>query len=77
MPTSVQRSDDGFLLELKSSASKIIICQEENVERVLGIKSQCDIEHIIVTSNAGYDLEEVSLPLPPGAHDLRRLLAEY
>jgi long-chain acyl-CoA synthetase len=75
VPTSVLRSDDGLVHEAGSSGSRIIICREEHLERVLGVREQCaDIEHIIVTSTAGYDVEEVSGLLPPRVHDFRRLL---
>ena len=75
VPTSVLRSDEGFLLELKASASKVIICREENLERVLGLKGKCNIEHIILTSKEGYDVKEVNSLYPPGVHDLRKLLS--
>lgn len=77
VPTSVLRSDEGLLHEVGSSNSKIIICQEESLDRVIGIKDQCDLEHIIVTSGAGYDVEEVSKPLPEGVHKFGKLLTDH
>jgi len=74
VPTSVLRSQDGLLHELRSSASKVIICREEHLERLIALRSQCDIETIIVTSREGYDVREVSSPLPAGVHDFRKLL---
>lgn len=76
VPTSVLRSDEGLLHEAASSNSKVIICREEHLDRVMGIKEECDIEHIIVTPNRGYDLEEASRSLPKGVFDLRKLLQE-
>jgi len=76
VPTSVLRSDDGLLHELKTSGSRVILCREENLERVLGIRGQCDLEHIIVTSREGYDVKEVASALPRDVHDLRRLMAD-
>lgn len=76
VPTSILRSDEGLLHEAESSNSRVIICREEHLERVMGIKEQCDIEHIIVTSNQGYDIKDVSSPLPEGVFDLRKLLQE-
>jgi long-chain acyl-CoA synthetase len=77
VPTSVLRTDQGLLHEAGTSGSKVIICREEHLDRVLGIKGQCDVEHVIVTSAAGYDVDEVSIPLPGGVHEFRQLLAEY
>ncbi len=75
VPTSVLRSDDGLVHEAGSSGSRVLICREEHLERVVGARDQCaDIEHIIVTSTAGYDVEEVSGPLPPRVYDFRKLL---
>jgi long-chain acyl-CoA synthetase len=75
VPTSVMRTDQGLLHEAGSSNSRAIICREEHLDRVLGVRDQCaDIEHIIVTSTAGYDVEEVSDSLPPGVYDFRKLL---
>ena len=71
VPTSVLRTDEGLIHEVRSSHSKIIICREEHLERVLGIKERSDIEQVIVTSNQGYDIESVSIPLPPGVHEFR------
>lgn len=76
VPTSVLRSDDGLLHEVGSSNNKVIICREENLERVLGVKDRCDIEHVIVTSNEGYDIQEVTRSLPPGVYEFRRLIEE-
>jgi long-chain acyl-CoA synthetase len=77
VPTSVLRSDEGLLHELNTSASKVIFCREENLERVLALKGQCEVEHIILTSNEGYDVQSVATALPAGVHDLRALLAAH
>ncbi len=77
VPTSILRTSEGLLHEAGTSASKVIICQESYLERVLGIVDQCEVEHVIVTSNAGYDLEPVSSRLPNNVHDFRSLLNEH
>jgi long-chain acyl-CoA synthetase len=76
VPTSTMRTDKGLLHESGSSKTRIIICREEHLERVLGIKDKCDIEHIIVTSTDGFDVKEVSTPLPKGCYEFRKLLDE-
>jgi long-chain acyl-CoA synthetase len=76
VPTSVLRSETGLLHELKSSGSKVIICREESLERVIGLRSQCEIEHIIVTSLEGYDVLEGSSDLPKGVHNFHKILVE-
>lgn len=77
VPTSVLRTDEGLLHEVASSNSKIIICREEILERVLAIKEHSEIEHIIVTSTEGYDVKDVSTSLPEGVYKFRQLLNEY
>jgi long-chain acyl-CoA synthetase len=77
VPTSAMRTDDGLVHEAGSSHSRVIICREEHLDRVVGIRERCDIEHIIVTSREGYDVAEVARPLPKGVHELRKLLEEH
>jgi long-chain acyl-CoA synthetase len=76
VPTSILRTDEGLLHELASSASKIIICRQENLERVLAVKNMSDIEHIIVTSTPGYDIQEIGLSLPKNIYEFRKLIYE-
>ena len=76
VPTSVLRTDEGLLHEVGSSDSRVIICREEHLERIQGIRDQCDLENIVVTSTGGYDIEGLSTSLPEGAHEFRRLLDE-
>ncbi len=77
VPTSVLRTDEGLIHEVKTSGSKVIVCREEYLERVLGIRGRCDIDHVIVTSKQGFDLADVSAPLPEKVHDFRKLLAAH
>ncbi|PQP35863.1 hypothetical protein C6A37_00540, partial [Desulfobacteraceae bacterium SEEP-SAG9] len=77
VPTSILRSDDGLVHEASSSKSRLLICREKHLERVLDVKERCDFEHIIVTSTAGYDVEGVSVNLPEGVHEFRNLLEEH
>jgi long-chain acyl-CoA synthetase len=77
VPTSVLRTEEGLLHEAGTSGSKVIICAEPHMERVLAVRERCDVEHIIVTPAAGYDAGELSEPLPPGVHSFRQLLASH
>jgi long-chain acyl-CoA synthetase len=74
VPTSVLRTDEGLAHEVRSSGSRIIICTEPNLERVLAVRDRCDVEHVIVTSAGGYDVEGVTSPLPKGVLEFRKLL---
>lgn len=76
VPTSILRTDDGLVHEAGSSGSRLIICREEQLERILGLKEKCGFEHVIVTSTAGYDAQEVSASLPEGVYEFRKLLEE-
>lgn len=77
VPTSALRADAGLVHEAGSSNSKVIICREEHLDRVLGIKDQCGIEHVIVTSTAGYDVDGVNGSLPQGVFEFRKLLEQH
>jgi long-chain acyl-CoA synthetase len=77
VPTSIMRTDEGLLHEAGSSGSRVIICREEDLDRVLGIKDRCDIEHIIVTSTDGYDIQPVTKTLPKGAYEFRKVLGDH
>ena len=76
VPTSTLRTDEGVIHEAGNSKSKGIICQERDLERIFGIKDQCGIEHIIVTSDEGYDAQPISKPLPKGVYEFRKLLED-
>ncbi|MBW1784904.1 MAG: AMP-binding protein, partial [Deltaproteobacteria bacterium] len=76
VPTSILRTDEGLVHEAGSSNSKVIICREDHLDRVLRIKDRCDFEHIIVTPTEGYDIKTVSAALPKGVYDFRSLLEE-
>ncbi|MCL7454617.1 MAG: AMP-binding protein, partial [Anaerolineae bacterium] len=77
VPTSVLRTEEGLLHEAGTSGSKAIICSEPHLDLVLSVRERCDVEHVIVTSAAGYDVEAVPAPLPPGVHEFRELLASH
>ncbi|MBM4331346.1 MAG: long-chain fatty acid--CoA ligase [Deltaproteobacteria bacterium] len=77
VPTSVLRTDEGLMHEVKSSGSKVIICQEEYLERILRVKERGDIDRVIVTSKQGFDVGDVSVTLPEGVHEFRKLLASH
>jgi long-chain acyl-CoA synthetase len=76
VPTSTLRTDEGLVHEAGSSDSKVIICREEHLDRVLGVKDRCRFEWVVVTSNEGYDVREIHRPLPDGVAEFRRLLEE-
>jgi len=76
VPTSILRTTEGLAHEAGTSKSRIIICREEHLDRVLEVKNQCDIGHIIVTSTEGYDREKVSKTLPKGVYEFRKILEE-
>ncbi len=76
VPTSILRTEQGLLHEAGSSDSRIIICSERHLELALAVKAQSQIEWIVVTSDEGYDIAEISTNLPEGAFELRDLLAK-
>jgi long-chain acyl-CoA synthetase len=54
----------------------MVICQEDQLERVMAAAAQCQVERIVVTSIEGYDVREVAAPLPESAKELRALLRD-
>lgn len=76
VPTSILRTTEGLAHEAGTSKSRIIICREDHLDRVLEVRERCDIEHIIVTSTEGYDREKVSKTLPKGVFEFRKILEE-
>ena len=76
VPTSILRTDEGLLHEAAGSDSRVMICREEHLARVLGIKDRCSVEHVIVTSTEGYDCRGLSTSLPKGAYEFRKLIEE-
>jgi long-chain acyl-CoA synthetase len=76
VPTSILRTEQGLFYELASSGAKVIFCQDENLERVLAIRERCELEHIIVTSSKGFNVDSISYSLPSHVYEFRKLLLE-
>src|SRR3990172_919803 len=53
-----------------------ILRTQEALERLLAAREACDLETIVVTSSAGYDVEAIAGALPPGVAELRGLLQQ-
>jgi long-chain acyl-CoA synthetase len=77
VPTSVLRSQDGLQHEIGSAGARLVICQIGDLERVLALELTCQVEHIIVTSAAGFDQEALTEPLPNGVLEFRKLLHDF
>ena len=77
VPTSTLRTEDGLIHEIGSSQSRVVICREEHLDRVLAVKDRCAVAHIIVTSSQGFDIEPIAAPLPNGVHEFSQLLDAY
>ena len=76
VPTSILRADEGLHHEVSSSNSKVIICSETHLDRVLGIRDQTDLEYILLTSQDGYG-EPLRLgSLPRGVHAFTDILEQ-
>lgn len=76
VPTSTLRPDDGIVHEAGNSDSKAIICQEKDLERILGLKDRCGAEHVIVTSDQGYDVSPISKSLPKGVYEFGKVVGD-
>jgi len=76
IPTSILRTDDGIVHEAGSGRAKVLICQEDQLKRVLNLKKQCGFSSLIVTSNKGFDIKKVGQKLPENVYDFTRLLEQ-
>ena len=77
VPTSTLRTEAGLIHEVTSSGSRIIICREEHLARVLAIRERCDLKHIIVTSTEGYDIARLSAELPDPCYEFKTLIEAH
>ena len=76
VPTSILRTDEGLVHEAGSSNSRVIICSETQLERVLGVRDQTELEHILLTSQGGYGEPLQRTSLPKGVHALTDILEQ-
>ena len=76
IPTSILRTDDGLVHEAGSGKAKVLICREDELSRVLKLKSQCDFSSVIVTSVAGFDQSQVDVDLQDNVYEFRKLLED-
>jgi long-chain acyl-CoA synthetase len=76
VPTSILRTDEGLQHEVGSSISRVIICSETQLDRVLGIRDQTDLEHILLTSQDGYGEPLQQSSLPKGVHALADIIEQ-
>jgi long-chain acyl-CoA synthetase len=77
VPTSILRTGEGLLHEVRSSESRFIVCQEAYLDRAIALRNHTNLESILVASDAGYDHEHVQGSLPKGVHDLAGLIASH
>ena len=76
VPTSILRTEEGLQHEVGSSGSKVIICLETQLERVLGIRNQTELEHILLTSQDGCGEPLRQNSLPKGVYALTDILEQ-
>ncbi len=74
IPTSILRTDDGLVHEAGSGNAKVMICQEDQLDRVLKLKDACGFSTIIVVPVQGFEKGPVSMKLPDGVIDFATLL---
>ena len=76
VPTSILRTDEGLIHEAGSSNSRVIICSETQLDRVLAVRDQTDLEHILLTSQDGYGASLKQSSLPKGVHAFTDILEQ-
>ena len=77
VPTSILRTDEGLLHELSSSASRFIVCQDIQLDRVLAMRDHSGLEGILITSDAGSDGKKVQFSLPKSVYDFATLIGSH
>lgn len=68
VPTSTLRTEEGLRYEVESSNSRVIICSETQLEKVLHIRDQTELEYILLTSQNGYGAPLMQNSLPKGVY---------
>ncbi len=76
VPTSILRTDDGLVHEAGSSNSRVIICSETELDRVLAVRDQTDLEYILLASQDGYGESLKRSLLPKGVRALTDILEQ-
>lgn len=76
VPTSVLRTEAGLLHEVGESGSRMILSKEDALPLIEAVRPRTQLEHLLVASVAGYDLDPVAGALPKRAHDLRTLVGD-
>jgi long-chain acyl-CoA synthetase len=77
VPTSIMRTDEGLLHEMGSSHARVVICKEKELERVEAARQKSGTEHIIVSSDEGFDVAPLKTALPKGAYEFRALVNDH
>jgi long-chain acyl-CoA synthetase len=72
--TSTMHSVEGLKHELRTPASKMIICREDYLDNASAAAEGSQVERMIVTSTPGYNQAEVCVQLPTAAVEFGRLL---
>jgi len=76
VPTSILRTDEGLIHEAGTSGARVIICHEAHLERMLAVRDQIDVEHLIVVPKGGYEKAGGRPSLPGNVHDFGKLLSD-
>jgi long-chain acyl-CoA synthetase len=76
IPTSILRTDDGLIHEAGSGKAKVLICQENQLKRVLNLKERCGFSSVIVTSDKGFDVEKITQKIPENVYEFNILLEQ-
>jgi len=76
VPTSILRTEDGLRHEVGSSGSRVIICSEKQLDRILGVRDQTELEHILLTSQDGYGEPLRQTSLPKGVYALTDIIEQ-
>lgn len=76
VPTSILRTDEGLCHEVSSSNSRVIICSETQLERILGMRDQTGLEIVLLTSQDGFEKPLRRASLPKGVQPLLEILGQ-
>lgn len=76
VPTSILRSDEGLIHEVRNSDSRMIICSEVQLARILAIQEKTELEFIVLTSLDGYGQPLQQESLPKGVFEFIKILEQ-
>lgn len=77
VPISILRVGDGLVHEIQSSGSRFVICQESHLSRLLDIRSQIQVERILLVADGEQPIKQTAATQAKDLLDLAELIEAH